>query len=68
MLESGPLRSVAIDGLRLSYVETNPRGGQTVVLLHGYLGSHKVWRHQLPVLSERYRVIAPDWFGWGRSE
>jgi pimeloyl-ACP methyl ester carboxylesterase len=68
MLEFGPLRSVTVDGLRLSYLETNPQGGETVVLLHGYLGSHKVWRHQIPVLGERYRVVAPDWFGWGRSE
>jgi pimeloyl-ACP methyl ester carboxylesterase len=64
----GPPRAVTIDGLRLSYTETNPPGGETIVLLHGYLGSHKVWRHQIAALGKRYRIVAPDWFGWGRSE
>lgn len=63
-----PLRSVTIDGLRVAYAETNPSIGETVVLLHGYLGSHKVWRHQIAGLADRYRIVAPDWFGWGRSE
>ena len=42
--------------------------GEPVLLLHGYPQSASCWRHQIPVLAERHRVIAADWPGFGRAE
>jgi 3-oxoadipate enol-lactonase len=41
--------------------------GDAVVLLHGLADDHRLWRHQLPVLAERWRVLAIDLRGHGRS-
>lgn len=41
--------------------------GPTVVLLHGLGGTHDLWRHQIPALATRYRVVAMDLRGHGRS-
>jgi len=59
--------TLAIDGTVLAYVERGDPHAEPVVLLHGYLGSHLSWRHQIEPLAARYRVLALDWFGWGDS-
>jgi pimeloyl-ACP methyl ester carboxylesterase len=41
--------------------------GPAVVLLHGLADTHDLWRYQVPVLSERYRVITVDHYGHGRT-
>lgn len=53
---------------RLSYVDLGPRDAEPVLLLHGYLGSHRTWRYQLESLSRTHRVLALDWYGWGESQ
>jgi pimeloyl-ACP methyl ester carboxylesterase len=42
--------------------------GRTVVLLHGFLGSHKIWENTILNLSKSYRVIAIDLPGHGVTE
>lgn len=41
--------------------------GPPVLLLHGLGGDHTVWNAQFRALAERYRVLAPDLRGHGRS-
>ncbi|GAA3443503.1 alpha/beta fold hydrolase [Planomonospora venezuelensis] len=41
--------------------------GRPLVLLHGGFTDHGMWDDQIPVLASRYRVIAPDARGHGRS-
>jgi pimeloyl-ACP methyl ester carboxylesterase len=55
--------------LRVSYVELNPGGMETVVFIHG-LGSYlKFWRYQLDVFAAKgYRVLAVDLPGYGKSD
>ena len=36
-----------------------------VVLLHSALGDSRLWRRQIPVLEERFEVVAPDLPGYG---
>jgi hypothetical protein len=38
------------------------------VLLHGFPETWYCWRHQIPVLAEKFRVIVPDLRGYGRTE
>jgi pimeloyl-ACP methyl ester carboxylesterase len=56
----------AVDGREL-YVE-QAGAGEPVLLLHGFCCSSFSWRHVLPGLAERFRVIAPDLPGFGFSE
>ena len=56
----------ANDGVRLYYEDTGQ--GKPVVLIHGGGLSLGWWRWQIPVLSQRFRVIAADTRGNGRSD
>ena len=42
--------------------------GQTVVLLHGFLCSSKIWKDYVQELKKKYRVIVPDLPGHGKSD
>ncbi|HZU45670.1 MAG TPA: alpha/beta hydrolase [Mycobacterium sp.] len=59
-------KECSLDGRRVRYVDTGT--GEPVLLLHGYPQSSSCWRHQIPALAAGYRVIAPDWPGYGHSE
>ena len=58
-------RAEEVDGLRLHYLTAGK--GPTVILLHGYAETSRMWRPILPVLAERFTVIAPDLPGIGES-
>ena len=54
--------------LTLNYLDINPRGTQTVLLLHGLGATGGSWELQIPSLVESgYRVLAPDLRGFGQS-
>lgn len=56
-----------LDGIRLHYAECGS-GTDLVILLHGFPECWYSWRHQLPVLGERYHVVAPDMRGYNLSD
>lgn len=60
-------RTIEIDGVKLFYREAGPAGAPAIVLLHGFPTSSNMYRHLIPVLAQRYRVIAPDYPGFGHS-
>jgi pimeloyl-ACP methyl ester carboxylesterase len=60
-------RTVQIDGVDVFYREAGPRDAPVVVLLHGFPSSSHMYRNLIPELAERYRVIAPDYPGFGES-
>lgn len=55
-----------VNGVGLNYEQAGE--GKAVVLLHGYTGSTRDWANQIPVLRDRYKVIAVDHRGHGKSE
>eukprot|EP00127_Corallochytrium_limacisporum_P005897 Clim_evm42s214 gene=Clim_evmTU42s214 len=56
-------------GLRVHYVDEGPRNAkETVVLLHGEPTWSYLYRKMIPGLAQRYRVIAPDMIGFGKSD
>ena len=59
-------RYVSAKGLRMHVAEAGQ--GDPVVLLHGWPQHWYVWRGVIPLLAERYRVIAPDIRGLGWTE
>jgi pimeloyl-ACP methyl ester carboxylesterase len=54
-----------LSGVVTHYVTAG--SGTPVLLLHGWPQSWWEWRHVIPALAERYRVIAPDLRGLGDS-
>ncbi|WP_050861274.1 alpha/beta fold hydrolase [Enterobacter cloacae] len=57
-----------INGIRTHYVTAGEQHAQTVVLLAGFPESWYAWRHVIPLLAERYHVIAPDLPGQGDTD
>ncbi|WP_375000940.1 alpha/beta fold hydrolase [Aeromicrobium sp. CTD01-1L150] len=60
-------RIVSVSGLDVFYREAGPQEAPAILLLHGYPASSHMFRHLIPALADRYRVIAPDHIGFGRS-
>ena len=60
-------RTVKIDGLDVFYREAGPADAPVVLLLHGFPASSFMYRDLITRLADRYRVIAPDYPGFGYS-
>ncbi|HEX4386053.1 MAG TPA: alpha/beta hydrolase [Myxococcales bacterium] len=60
-------RSVRVDGLTISYREAGPQQAPTLLLLHGFPTSSHMFRDLIPLLADRYHLIAPDYPGFGYS-
>jgi len=61
-------RTAKIDGINIFYREAGPADAPAIVLLHGFPTSSHMFRNLIPALSDRYRVIAPDYPGYGQSD
>lgn len=61
-------RKAAVDGLQIFYREGGPADAPVVLLLHGFPTSSHMFRQLIPLLADRYRVIAPDYPGYGQSD
>lgn len=60
--------SAKVDGLNVFYREAGPRSAPTLLLLHGFPTSSHMFRNLIPMLADRYHVIAPDYPGYGQSD
>jgi haloalkane dehalogenase len=62
-------RYIEIGGLRMHYVGEGSFFGDTILLLHGEPSWCYLYRKMIPVfVAAGYRAIAPDLFGFGRSD
>jgi pimeloyl-ACP methyl ester carboxylesterase len=61
-------RHATVDGHQIFYREAGAAGAPVVLLLHGFPTSSFMFRNLIPVLADRYRVIAPDHLGFGLSD
>jgi pimeloyl-ACP methyl ester carboxylesterase len=55
-------------GISLNVATGGPRGGEAIVLLHGFPESHRTWRAIAPALAADRFVVAPDQRGYGASD
>ncbi len=58
---------VAVNHVKIWYGIYNPKGPDTIILLHGGLGSSVDWRNQIPALIGKHKVVVVDSRGQGRS-
>ena len=62
-------RYATVDGLRIFYREAEaPAGAPTLLLLHGFPSASHQFRRLIDTLGGRFRVIAPDYPGFGHSD
>ena len=60
-------RKVDVGGFSIFYREAGPRDAPVLLLLHGFPSASHMFRDLIPLLSDRFRVIAPDLPGFGQS-
>ena len=58
-------KTTTVDGLQFHYLTAG--NGPAVILLHGYTQTSRMWRPIIPLLAEKFTVIAPDLPGIGDS-
>jgi pimeloyl-ACP methyl ester carboxylesterase len=61
-------RSVDVDGFKISYREAGASGSSKLLLLHGFPTSSHMFRTLIPLLADRFHIIAPDLPGFGNSD
>jgi pimeloyl-ACP methyl ester carboxylesterase len=61
-------RSVDVDGLKVFYRQAGGRHAPKLLLLHGFPTSGHMFRNLIPLLADRYHIIAPDLPGFGQSD
>lgn len=61
-------RRANVEGLSIFYREAGPASAPALVLLHGFPSSSRMFDTLIPLLATRYRVIAPDYPGFGHSD
>lgn len=69
--KKGSLKGVQMSTAKVGdiniYYEIHGKG-EPLVLIYGYGGHSKLWFRQIPILSKKYRIIAFDNRGVGRSD
>jgi pimeloyl-ACP methyl ester carboxylesterase len=58
-------RKATIEGVKLHYLTAGD--GPTLILLHGYTQTSRMWKPIIPLLAEKFTMIAPDLPGIGDS-
>ncbi|MET9620450.1 alpha/beta hydrolase [Streptomyces sp. NPDC006464] len=60
-------RTAIVRGHEIHYREAGPADAPALLLLHGFPTSSHMFRDLIPLLADRYHLIAPDHLGFGRS-
>jgi pimeloyl-ACP methyl ester carboxylesterase len=61
-------RTADVKGLKIFYREAGDVENPKLLLLHGFPSSGHMFRDLIPLLADRYHIIAPDLPGFGRSD
>ncbi|MET4218697.1 pimeloyl-ACP methyl ester carboxylesterase [Bradyrhizobium sp. LB14.3] len=61
-------KTVEVSGITIFYREARNPGAPKLLLLHGFPTASHMFRDLIPLLAERFDVIAPDLPGFGQSE
>ena len=61
-------QTIAVDSANVFYREAGPSHAPTLLLLHGFPTSSHMFRDLIPLLADRFHVVAPDLPGFGLSE
>jgi pimeloyl-ACP methyl ester carboxylesterase len=61
-------RSAEIDDLKVFYREAGAASAPALLLLHGFPSASHMFRDLIPLLADRFHIVAPDLPGFGQSD
>ena len=61
-------RTADVNGLKVFYREAGAAGARKLLLLHGFPSASHMFRDLIPLLADRFHVVAPDLPGFGQSD
>ena len=61
-------KHVSVDGIGVFYQDSGPKDAPTLLFIHGWGCDASFWQRQIDAFSDRYRCIALDLPGFGRSD
>ena len=61
-------RSANVDDLKVFYRETGAADAPALLLLHGFPSASHMFRDLIPLLADRFHIVAPDLPGFGQSD
>jgi pimeloyl-ACP methyl ester carboxylesterase len=61
-------RKVDVDGFNIFCREAGPKDAPAILLLHGFPSASHMFRDLIPLLADRFHVVAPDLPGFGQSD
>jgi pimeloyl-ACP methyl ester carboxylesterase len=61
-------RTADVDGRTVFYREAGAPDAPTLVLLHGFPSASHQFRELIPLLADRFHLVAPDLLGFGKSD
>jgi len=65
LLKEDYMALIKVNEVNLNYEQSGQ--GEAIVFLHGFTGSHDDWRYQMAAVKDRFRGIALDLRGHGKS-
>ena len=60
-------KTVKVGELDIFYREAGPKDAPAILLLQGFPTSSQMFRNLIPALADQYRVVAPDYPGFGHG-
>jgi pimeloyl-ACP methyl ester carboxylesterase len=61
-------RTADVDGFKIFYREAGPANAPKLLLLHGFPSAGHMFRNLIPLLADRFHIVAPDLPGFGQSD
>ena len=67
-MNSTKYQTADVDGIKVFYRSAGPATAPKLLLLHGFPSASHMFRDLIPLLADRFHIVAPDLPGFGKSD